>query len=107
MLLERRLAKGRRPEENRGAFDRTETLVRIGEDFSFPTRRGPRPPHAASVEALLSGSRAFLSISAPPGSDEPSGRNGSLHRAARAEALDRQVTRSARYGFYDRDQLAG
>lgn len=51
-----------------------------------PSGQGPRPPHAASVEALLGGARAFWTVSAPPGSDEPSGRRGSPRRVQGAEA---------------------
>ncbi len=51
-----------------------------------PSGQGPRPPHAASVEALLGGARAFCTVSAPPGSDEPSGRRGSPRRVQGAEA---------------------
>jgi len=42
-----------------------------------PCAPGPRPRHAASVEALLGGSRAFITASVPPPSDEASGGAGS------------------------------
>jgi len=47
---------------------------------------GPRPRHAASVEALLGGSRAFCAASPPPASDEESNGGGSTRQAPVAEA---------------------
>jgi len=71
--------------EDRGAFCRNGTLTRPS-SVTHSCAPGPRPRHAASVEALLGGSRAFVSASLPPASDEESDGGGSARQAPVAEA---------------------
>jgi len=67
-----------------------------------PCAPEPCPRHAASVEALLGGTRAFVCPLGAPSSDEESASNGldPLNQGSRSPGGT--TSRSARHGIYDR-----
>jgi hypothetical protein len=102
---------GRRPAKGNavGKIEVPSTATKSLRDrrIAPPCTPGPRPRHAASVEALLEGSRAFFSVSATPASDEESVRTGSTDQTngSRGPRRNSQSQRPSR--LLRPNQLAG